>query len=219
MTPPLTRIAVVSVSLAGLAGVGLAATAGAREAPPSRVTACVADRAHAPMLSTRDGSCPRGTKATSWNRFAGQGPVGPAGRTGPRGIPGPQGSAGPAGTAGPAGAPGPQGDPGPVGASGLAGVEIVTATQTLYARTTSGGNPSSAAQAVCPSGKRVIGGGYAQAYTGSGDDSGWVSSVKVSVSQPFSVSGTEGWEVRVVNNSSFYVGVGVTVSAICANTD
>lgn len=213
MSQRITHPVILGSALLTVAALGFTAVAGARQSPPSRVTACVANRAHAPMLSTRDGSCPAGTTATAWNRFAGQGPAGMPGPQGPVGAAGPAGPAGPTGPTGPAG---PAGAAGAVGAAGLSGVEIVTNTTTLYSRTSN--NPSSAAQAVCPTGKTVIGGGYAQAYTGSGDNSGWVSSVKVSVSQPFSGSGNQGWEVQVVNNSQFYAPVGVTVSAICAVT-
>src|SRR6476660_4146902 len=63
------------------------------------------------------------------------------------------GAAGPAGTPGPQGAPGPQGQPG-TGPAGVAGYEIINTRETLPL------NGSIEVTASCPSGKRVIAGGY-----------------------------------------------------------
>jgi hypothetical protein len=64
--------------------------------------------------------------------------------------------------AGPTGARGPQGTPGPAGAPGIAALErkdIVTPTNSANLKTIS---------AVCPTGKRVIGGGARVTGTGAG---------------------------------------------------
>jgi hypothetical protein len=64
------------------------------------------------------------------------------------------GPQGPAGVPGPAGAPGPQGQPGTSGPSGVAGYEIINTQETLPL------NGSIEVTATCPTGKRVISGGY-----------------------------------------------------------
>lgn len=85
-----------------------------------------------------------------------QGPQGPAGPQGPRGEPGPpgqQGAQGIMGPAGPQGLPGPPGERGPAGPPGVSGYQIVTA------ETTSDSTSPKGVTAVCPTGKRAIGGG------------------------------------------------------------
>ena len=67
------------------------------------------------------------------------------GQRGPRGFAGEPGAQGPAGVAGPAG---------PAGAPGLANVEIVFANNATHA------NTALALDATCPTGKRVIAGGF-----------------------------------------------------------
>jgi hypothetical protein len=64
------------------------------------------------------------------------------------------GPQGPAGAPGPAGTPGPQGQPGTPGPAGVAGYEIINTHETLPL------NGSIEVTATCPTGKRVIGGGY-----------------------------------------------------------
>ena len=58
------------------------------------------------------------------------------------------------GPQGPAGAPGPQGQPGTPGPAGVAGYEIINTHETLPL------NGSIEVTATCPTGKRVIAGGY-----------------------------------------------------------
>jgi len=101
-----------------------------------------------------------------------QGPVGPAGAKGETGAPGEtgaQGRVGPRGEAGPQGAPGargPEGErglegapgpQGPPGVPGVSGYEVVTdsSQQTVAA----GGNTTLFADAICPTGKKLLGGG------------------------------------------------------------
>jgi Collagen triple helix repeat (20 copies) len=95
--------------------------------------------------------CTSSETALTWNQT---GPQGPGGGPGPAGAQGPQGAPGPAGTPGPQGAPGPQGQPGTSGSAGVAGYEIISTHQTLPL------NGSIEVTATCPTGKRVIGGGY-----------------------------------------------------------
>jgi hypothetical protein len=69
---------------------------------------------------------------------------------------GPRGLAGPAGPAGPAGAAGPAGPAGPAGASGA------TANYTVHPVTIAGSAASyNVVTAVCPSGQKLVGGGFA----------------------------------------------------------
>ena len=91
---------------------------------------------------------------------------GTAGTVGPQGPKGDTGAAGPAGAKGDTGAAGPQGlkgDTGAVGATGPTGAAGVSGYQRVVTTLT---NPSLAAGgenvqfATCPSGKRVVGGGF-----------------------------------------------------------
>jgi hypothetical protein len=85
------------------------------------------------------------------------GPTGAAGPAGPTGLTGPAGPAGPSGPAGPTGPTGPAGPQGPQGLPGLSGYQIVSTalfTQSVAA------NGTTTLTAVCPTGKRALGGGY-----------------------------------------------------------
>ena len=120
---------------------------------------------------------------------------GPAGLQGERGA---QGESGPQGIQGIQGPPGPKGDKGDTGLqgpAGLSGYEIVTGTAPV------GGFGSTAADALCPTGKKVLGGGV------------WTAHSLVSRSAPF---GTFGWTGAV--NNPFIDGETITVYAICATT-
>jgi hypothetical protein len=100
--------------------------------------------------------------ALTWNgqgQSGAPGPAGPKGDTGDKGDRGDAGIAGPPGLAGdqgPQGIQGPQGVPGPEGAAGaVAGYEIVTSPGTIIPF-----GASATVSAACPSGKKVIGGGF-----------------------------------------------------------
>ncbi|HET9288855.1 MAG TPA: hypothetical protein VFO26_14975 [Gaiella sp.] len=127
--------------------------------------------------------------------FAGKLPAGPQGQQGPQGPQGPQGSAGPQGPAGPKGGQGPKGATGPKGAPGtpgakgadgpqgppgLSGLDVVTGTSP------SDSSASKAAAAVCPQGKRVLGGGALAT-----DSIGLADSVSVVGGGP--ANGGKGW--------------------------
>jgi hypothetical protein len=95
------------------------------------------------------------------------GPVGPSGATGatgPQGPAGPQGEAGPqgpTGPAGPTGAQGPQGPIGPAGPAGPAGANGVSGWERVsvdFAMPPIGS--TIAPFAICPSGKKPVGGGW-----------------------------------------------------------
>ena len=102
----------------------------------------------------------------SWNQQGIQGPPGPPGPKGdkgdpgiqgPPGPPGPKGDKGDPGIQGPPGPPGPKGDkgdPGPPGPSGLSGLQVVTSPPLVVGLFDFGH-----AEATCPAGKTLIGGG------------------------------------------------------------
>jgi hypothetical protein len=103
---------------------------------------------------------------------------------------------GPAGPAGPPGVQGPQGDP------GLSGVETVT-------NVVNGINfvGTTGAQASCPSGKRVIGGGAGVSPLST--------SLVLQLSAPF--PNDAGWNAHAANLGPFTSPWTLTVYAICAN--
>jgi hypothetical protein len=125
----------------------------------------------------------RGTRGRNGARGAkgpagATGPQGPAGPTGAKGDTGARGEAGPQGAAGPQGEVGPQGvtgergpegktgpegqrglvgPPGPEGLPGISGYQVVTDSD--QETVAGGGQTTLLAQAACPSGKKLIGGG------------------------------------------------------------
>ena len=68
-------------------------------------------------------------------------------------IPSGEGVPGPQGPAGPQGEQGPQGEEGPAGPSGISGLIIVAESEDYE------GGPIASAEALCPDGKKVVGGG------------------------------------------------------------
>lgn len=141
-----------------------------------------------------------------------QGPQGPAGSQGPKGDTGATGAAGAqgvAGATGPAGAPGAQGPPGPKGdtgdvgpqgpqgaqgpAGGISGYEIV------YGWGSAPGLQSGTVIVMCPSGKKVLGGGVDADL------------MNVTMSTPYH---DDGW-VAIAYNPGF-ITVQFSVSVICA---
>lgn len=140
---------------------------------------------------------PQGAKGDT-GAIGPQGPKGDQGAQGVQGLPGVAGAAGPAGPQGPKGDKGdtgPAGPQGPPGPSGLSGYEIVSASFDAPGFSTSGKD------AVCPSGKKVLGGGV------------WTSKSNIIRSAPF---GSSAW-AGVVSNPFIDGDLGVTVYAICAS--
>jgi hypothetical protein len=117
--------------VASLVVVVVAAVRAAIPDPNGAIHACY--RANGNLRLVDKSSCTSGETALTWNQ------------TGPQG---------PAGTPGPQGAPGPQGQPGAPGAASIAGYEIINTHETLPL------NGSIEVTATCPTGKRVIAGGY-----------------------------------------------------------
>jgi hypothetical protein len=151
--------------------------------PSGVIHACY--RANGNLRLVDKSSCTSNETALTWNQT---GPQGPAG------APGPPGTPGPAGTPGPQGPPGPQGQPGTPGPAGVAGYEIISTHETLPL------NGSIEVTATCPTGKRVIGGGY-------------VAPTVLDAASSSRPEGDEGWRVEFKSNG----GNGdASVYAICA---
>ena len=142
------------------------------------------------------------------------GPTGPAGPAGPQGLVGPSGPAGPAGPQGPVGQSGPQGPIGPQGATGavgpqgpagIGGLELVSATVTSPGQVTS--LNLLLARATCPTGKRVIAGGFNLVS---------VFARQLTVLTSFPDVDTDSWVVEFQNKTSMNLGViNVIVHATC----
>ncbi len=160
---------------------------------------------NASYVARRASTGKKPTRRFYWGLLAKDGAPGPAGAAG---------VAGPVGATGSTGNTGAQGPAGPKGEPGLSGYEQVANSGTVYPGTGNGQNPSQPVRAVCPAGTSVLSGGYNLPWA-PGDNSGWVSSVKVASSRPFTDGADKGWEVTLVNNS-FQLGVTVEVTAVCA---
>jgi hypothetical protein len=128
--------------VANLAIVVVAVVQAAIPDPSGVIHACY--RANGNLRLVDKSSCTSAETALTWNQT---GPQGPAGAPGSAGTPGPQGTR-------PQGATGPQGPPGTPASAGVAGYEIISTHETLPL------NGSIEVTATCPTGKRVIGGGY-----------------------------------------------------------
>jgi hypothetical protein len=161
--------------------------------------------------------CRNGELQITWNQQGPPGPRGPQGFPGHTGAPGPAGPAGPQGADGPVGPPGPKGEVGPTGPAGPQGVAGPTgpagadgadgATGPTGPAGVSGytvveqvqsGTGRIDAEADCPSGKNVVGGG---GYVTAGDtstaaivwdtpndtDTGWVVRLETSGPGPYTL--------------------------------
>jgi hypothetical protein len=142
------------------------------------------------------------------------GPAGPAGPGGPKGDTGDTGSAGPAGPAGPkgdtgdTGPAGPTGPQGPTGATGPAGGANGVSGYVLVSSaiiTVPNGGATRFASASCPTGKKVVGGGW---------DNDAVKDVFVVQSTP-NASGTA-WLGTIQNNSTGSVQAVITAACVTA---
>jgi hypothetical protein len=136
--------AVVVVS----AGIAYAATSGGTDV----ISACKLNsvgtiRLIDPSRSGLAGNCSNLETEISWNQ---KGPAGPAGPKGDTGAPGEKGDKGDKGDTGATGAAG------PAGANGVSGYQLVSSAIT----TLPGGGSTSFGSAVCPTGKKVVGGGW-----------------------------------------------------------
>jgi hypothetical protein len=170
------------VGLASLAVLVVAVVQAAIPDASGVIHACY--RANGNLRLVDKSSCTSGETPLTWNQT---GPQGPAGGPGPQGVPGP------AGTPGPQGAPGPQGQPGTP--AGVAGYEIINTHEALPL------NGSIEVTATCPTGKRVIAGGY-------------VAPTVLDTASSSRPEGDKGWHVEFKSNG----GNGdASVYAICAS--
>lgn len=189
--------------------------------------ACVTKSTGGVRVVPAGNTCKSNEYPISWNEVGPQGPAGPQGQAGPQGD---VGAVGPQGEVGPAGPTGPQGDAGPVGpqgvvgpagpmgpmgltgASGVSGLEQVTVTQIKSAF-----DDYFEVTAVCPAGKRTVGGGFLNGTYTSGVPN-WVplsgSGPKVTNSAP--TDDLEGWRVTAVRGTSLADQI-VKSYAICIN--
>jgi len=107
------------------------------------------------------GRCSNVENQVTWNQKGVPGAQGPKGDPGPQGPKGDTGPQGPKGDTGATGAPGPKGDPGDpgtgTGGGGVSGYQLVTASTELA------GGTSVTGYLPCPSGKKVVGGGWTTA--------------------------------------------------------
>ena len=132
------------------------------------------------------------------------------GPSGPAGDDGEDGATGPSGPTGADGAPGPSGQAGATGpsgsAGGISGYEIVTVAFNIP------GQAETVATAMCPEGKRVLGGGWGGGFANNLHDP-IVSPLGGHSVHPTGT--TWGWQVRVNNKAT---GTFANyVEAICAN--
>lgn len=130
-----------------------------------------------------DSECRNAEQGIAWNQIGPQGIQGIQGTQGIQGIQGVKGDKGDQGIQGETGAPGtmgPQGAPGAQGVPGPAGVSNYSVVQGAGARS----NAITVAFAYCPTGTKVLGGGFAQF----GDDE---------VTQSGPLSDGRGWYVSL----------------------
>ena len=190
------------VGAAAAVVVPLAAVAADATTPASgTVSACSAKTTGAlrlihPGTSGLRGHCGSAEVAVTWNQ---------AGPQGPQGLPGQQGEKGDQGEPGQQGLqgePGQQGGQGIQGVPGVSGYEVVTQD----AADPAAPNGGQGANAVCPTGKVPIGGGFFS--------SGAVE-VQFNGPEPLTGGPKVGWGVIMHNPNS--ASVTLTVYAVCAN--
>lgn len=185
-----TLFAALSTTLAVVAATGGAALA---TIPDSGgvIRACYSKSGGAiRVIDASVTSCGKSETSLDWNM---RGVAGPAGL---QGLPGPQGPEGQPGSDGHDGAPGAQGPP------GLSGRQIVS-TDVVVAS-----GSQNLVEAVCPSGKHVLGGGIS-ANTLS-------SALRLDQSYPFETAFQSGWRGYATNLTG--IQVTYTAHAICATT-
>jgi hypothetical protein len=141
-------------ALAGCAGTLLLGTVVVSGAPTLAgvIHACAGPRGTLRLAQ----HCAAGERAITWNITGPQGPEGPAGANGGRGATGATGDTGPAGPPGP---PGPKGDTGPAGAPG-SDAHVSIAMQTVSQSLPVLPAQTATADATCPAGTMMTGGGY-----------------------------------------------------------
>lgn len=158
----------------------------ASESPPP-VKVCVPAKEGKPLLTQKGGVCKLGYTNSE------------IGIPGPEGKQGPEGGQGPEGKQGPEGEKGSPGEKGESGSPGISGYVIVTHEGT----STKSGINEAFAEAVCPAGMKVIGGGFSSA----GEDA------RLDVAEDGPV-GSGAW--GVITTSTLAGAYKITARAICA---
>jgi hypothetical protein len=132
------------------------------------IHACVNNTSGEIKIIGANANCPSNYHSLDWNIQGPAGQQGPIGPVGPVGPVGPIGPVGPMGPMGPQGEQGPQGDLGPQGLQGIQGPAGMSGLETV--RVFDGNRTTARLDIIaeCPSGKKVLGGGYAT----SGDNLG-----------------------------------------------
>lgn len=150
----------------------------------------------------------------SWNIRGPEGAPGAQGATGPAGPQGPQGAEGPGGPEGKAGAQGAVGDAGsqgpagPTGPQGPAGASGVSGWERVVQQGVVGAGQSANVQVNCPTGKKVLGGGFTAPTTVESDFHA-MSSVPT--------DDGSGWIITGYLASAFGGSAAFTAIAICAH--
>ncbi len=183
------RVIVVVLLVAGAAGIMYATASGAG----TTIFACAQQQQGMLRVVSDPSQCRPSEVPISWNVQGPPGPRGPVGPTGPQGPagppgppgpPGPTGATGATGATGPTGATGATGPAGPAGANGVSGWEFVqSAPVTVSSSLLSAGTGT--ANVFCPSGKKVLGGGWA------------TTPPLGSALENFPISNGSGWEVTL----------------------
>jgi hypothetical protein len=153
--------------------------------------------------SAHHSDCRPSELSIDWNQQGPPGIQGPPGPPGQKGDKGDRGIQGPPGPPGPKGDKGDPGDPGPPGASGLSGLQIVTSPSLLVGLFDFGH-----AEATCPAGKTLIGGGGRI-----GSPGGFASADAGYLEQSYPSGNT--WFVRG-HNTGPWIDVDLVAYAICA---
>ena len=163
-------------------------------------------------------ACKNNETSLSWNQTGPRGAAGPPGAAGPAGAPGSRGDKGATGAQGPkgdtgssgskgdkgaTGAQGPKGATGVAGANGVSGYQLVSTAVT----TLPNGGATASGAAFCPTGKKVVGGGW---------DTDASKNVFVIQSTP-NASGSA-WLGTIQNNSTGSVQVVLTAACVTAPT-
>jgi hypothetical protein len=204
-----------AVVVCGAAGLAYAAIPGSDQV----INGCYAKNSGALRVIDAEAgkTCLSSELPLSWNQIGPTGPrglKGDKGDAGPQGLPGEKGDPGAQGEKGEAGPPGP---PGPAGPSGISGYEIVSNDVILNFLQVRRNSVS------CPSGKRVLGGGY---YSWNDNTSGWSPLDFIPLAplpggglNPYvnSPSGPSGWVAEAFNGG--LDSYGLRVFAICANAE
>jgi hypothetical protein len=137
-----------------------------------------------------------------------QGPKGDTGATGPQGLQGPKGDTGttgpqgPIGPAGPTGPKGDKGDTGAPGADGVSGYQVIESSVDLATSNAAGGTLG------CPSGKKVVGGGW--------DTNAGNGGLNVFITKSGPTANGTGWIGEITNTSGVTVHVTLRMACVTA---